>query len=589
MLVEQTAYLAPFPGPTSTLEVTRLKRIGTNITHIAAGVLISQPPSIGGPPPSAFVDPGEEKRERRKSATLTKPPPRAAVISGASSSKSDVPSGIRVKDKDRESVRTVDIPTVRLVSPAGATSSAAVSAVAGSDAPTTPAAVPADMNTAPSTTVPSVAAPSTTARSFTNPASTLAPSSKSKEKEKKARRLSDIGIFSLWKRKPEKDKAAKEKTKAGKDKALSTPTTPTPVSTRFSTATVDSKPKPKSSFTSATVGRGNGHGAPASKPKAATLPHSLMRIPSLEFDRDEKLGSSDGTGTQPTTGASTKITESPPDTSAADVDETGALLGQTATARPSVQSQTLPSRSSTVGGLTRGITMSRKRTNESNQPEKPKEAGPPPKIQIALDFPSIAWPSVLENGQSDKDRFTGSDFLADVQRDLGDLVAGGLGMSLSEEKAGMVLGENGSGAAIGRSITPVPAAITEEPESVEKDKGKEKANGGGNGHAEQVGQPTEERPRTPEASPIPSQPQVVPPTPIEPQIHMSPQPQAPAPPRSAQPQHVRYLVLSKSTTLSTSVKLYTVGGLKVEDEGDIGGGRLSLFKVSLVFTSSFLV
>ncbi|KAF8606525.1 hypothetical protein BDV93DRAFT_520814 [Ceratobasidium sp. AG-I] len=591
LVAEQTAYLAPFPGPTSMLELSRLKRIGTNITHIAAGVLVIQPPPpAGSAPPSAFVDPGEEKQERRKSATLTKPPPRAAVISGASSSKSDVPSGIRVKDKDRESVRTVDIPTVRLVTPAGAASNAAVSATA-SDVPT-PAAAPTTANPAPSATVRSVTAPSTTR------ASSLAPPSKTKEKEKKARRLSDIAIFSLWKRKPEKDKAGKDKTKAGKDKALSMPPTPTPATSRFSTATVDSRhkldSKSKPPFTSATIGakagRGNGNSAlPVDKPKAATLPPSLMRIPSLEFDRDEKLNASDGDSAQPTAGATAKATESPTDTNLTDVDETGALVNQAATARPSVQSQTMPSRSSTGGGLARGLTMSRKRTNESNRPEKSKEAGPPPKIQIALDFPSIAWPSVLENSQGDKDQFIGSDFLADVQRDLGDLVAGGLGMSLSEEKAGMVLGENGNGATIGRSRSPVPEAITEEPESVEKEKGKENTNGNGNGHAEQVQKLTETRPSAPEAPPIPAQPQVVPPTPVEPQVQMLSHPQAPAPSRSAQPQHVRYLVLSKSTTLSTSVKLYTVGGLKIEDEGDIGGGRLSLFKECYVPSQTFSI
>ncbi|KAG8678299.1 RHO1 GDP-GTP exchange protein 2, partial [Ceratobasidium sp. 394] len=125
LVAEQTAYLAPFPGPGSMLEISRLKRIGTNITHIAAGVLVLQPPPLPSTPPSAFVDPSPEKRERRKSATLTKPPPRTAVISGASSSKSDVTSALRVakerekeKEKDGESVRTVGATAAPTAAPA---------------------------------------------------------------------------------------------------------------------------------------------------------------------------------------------------------------------------------------------------------------------------------------------------------------------------------------------------------------------------------------------------------------------------------------------------------------------------------------
>jgi hypothetical protein len=66
---DQTAYLAPFPSADSMLEVTRLKRIGTNITHIAAGVLVSQPPPpppAGSSPPSAFVDPSKHAASTSK-------------------------------------------------------------------------------------------------------------------------------------------------------------------------------------------------------------------------------------------------------------------------------------------------------------------------------------------------------------------------------------------------------------------------------------------------------------------------------------------------------------------------------------------
>ncbi|KAG9097721.1 RHO1 GDP-GTP exchange protein 2 [Ceratobasidium sp. 370] len=554
---QQTAYLAPFPGPGSMLEVSRLKRIGTNITHIAAGVLVLQPQPSPSTSPSAFVDPTPEKRERRKSATLVKPPPRTAVISGASSSKSDVASALRVakergeekeKEKDRESVRT-----------AGAGVAPAAAPAPSVDAPTAAA-------TAPSTTAPPAPAPAPTpAPPAPAPRQTLSPG---KSKDKKARRLSDIGIFSLWRRKPEKDKANKKE----KEK---TPASPAPSSARFSTATVESKPKTSST----TLKPGHGYdGPPLSKAKSATLPASLMRLPSLEFEREvsssgngnEKAKETDGANGKATNDKETATSEGHKSTTGTH-DETGAL---TDSPKPSAFSQTLPSRSSTAG---RGVTISRKRTTDSSS-SRPVASGPPPKIQIALDFPSIAWPSVLDanEGGEGGDRFAGSDFLVDVRRDLGDLVAGGLGMSLSEEMAETPVGEDGG--VIGGSRIPVPETIAEEPGKMKRLEETPQGNPGGSGAAAQ--EPSEAQPAAPVQQPIP--------------VQMAPQPQVPvaqpqAAPRSLQPQHTRFLVLSKSTTLSTTVKLYTVGGLKIEDEGDIGGGRLIFHKEFYVPSQTFSI
>jgi hypothetical protein len=476
-----------------------------------------------------------------------------------------VQSALRVakeKDKDKESVRT--------------TGPAAAAAATTSAAPS--------VKTPP---VPSSAAPSLAPPPAPTPRQTVSPS---KTKEKKARRLSDIGIFAMWRRKPEKDKAhkdkaSKEKSEKEKEKdkggAASTPTTPAAATTRFSAAPSESKPK--TSIASLKPGHGY-DGPPMSKAKSATLPSSLMRLPSLEFDREEEgsLGvngngkdAGNGNGKDAASGAFRQSSASLHDSSAAHVTEAGALTEQ-GSPKPAMHSQTLPSRTSGIG---RGLTLGRKRTADSNNTagEKSKESGPPPKIQIALDFPSIAWPSVLDansnSGAGGGDRFAGSDFLADVRRDLGDLVAGGLGMSLTEEKAGMVLGEAG-GSVLGRSRSPVPDAITEEPEKL-KTSG-QGVEGNGNGHAATVQEPAEAEPQTVPGVP----PQVVPQQPLQTQT-------AQAVPRSAQPQPTRFLVLSKSTTLSTSVKLYTVGGLKVEDEGDIGGGRLSLHKVGLCMYPRF--
>ncbi|KAG9124677.1 Bifunctional dehydrogenase and ferrochelatase [Ceratobasidium sp. 392] len=547
LVAEQTAYLAPFPGPTSMLEVSRLKKIGTNITHVAAGVLVLQPPPLPSTPPSAFVDPTPEKRERRKSATLTKPPYRAAVISGASSSKSDVTSALRVvakekeKEKDKESVRTASV---------GVHAPAAPDVAAASVAP---AAAPAP-----------APAPAPASRPSLSPG---------KSKDKKGRRLSDIGIFALWRRKPEKDKASKDKKEKEK-----TPSSPAPTSARFSNSTVDSKPK----TSIGTLKPGHGYdGPPLSKAKSATMPASLMRLPSLEFDKDESLGgNANGNGeahggtndkTDATNGKAANETRQ---STVGEHGETGAL---TDSPKPTF-TQTLPSRTSGVAGaIGRGIALSRKRTTDSSSSKPAATPGPPPKIQIALDFPSIAWPSVLDaNGKTGEgDRFAGSDFLADVQRDLGDLVAGGLGVSLSEEQAGMSVGEDGG--VVGRSKSPVPETITEEPGKMKEPEQavQESANEGGAA----VQEPSEANPATAEQQAIPAQV-------TQPQIPMA-QPQTTS--RSAQPQHTRFLVLSKSTTLSTTVKLYTVGGLKVEDEGDIGGGRLSFYKEYYVPSQTFSI
>ncbi|KAG8695130.1 RHO1 GDP-GTP exchange protein 2 [Ceratobasidium sp. 394] len=315
-----------------------------------------------------------------------------------------------------------------------------------------------------------------------------------------------------------------------------------------------------------------------------------MRLPSLEFDREESLSGNangngkakeaDGTdrkGAETTNGKDT-TTNGARKSSMGTHDEIGVL---TDSPKPTAFSQTLPSRTSTGGSpLTRGIGLSRKRTTDSNA-SKPVVSGPPPKIQIALDFPSIAWPSVLDANDKAEggDRFAGSDFLADVQRDLGDLVAGGLGMSLSEENAETPVAEDGG--VLGGPRNLVPETITEEPGKM---KGPEAVQGSANGNGAAAQEPNGAQPaasvQQPVQQPVPAQ--VVP----QPQIPVA---QASAPPRSSQPQHTRFLVLSKSTTLSTTVKLYTVGGLKVEDEGDIGGGRLSFHKEFYVPSQTFSI
>ncbi|KAG8777414.1 RHO1 GDP-GTP exchange protein 2 [Ceratobasidium sp. 428] len=554
LVAEQTAYLAPFPSPGSMLEVSRLKRIGTNITHIAAGVLVLQPPPLPSTPPSAFVDPTPERRERRKSATLTKPPPRVAVISGASSSKSDVTSALRVakeREKDKESVRTA--------------SGAAPVPAPSADAPTAPATATNTTASSPSRAAVPVPAPAPAP----TPRQTLSPG---KSKDKKVRRLSDIGIFAIWRRKPEKNKDKKEKEKEKSS------TSPVPASTRFSTATTESKPK--TSVGSLKPGHGY-DGPPLSKAKSATLPSSLMRLPSLEFDQEESLTANKNDkaaeGTNGKTETTTNDTE-PRQSTTNTLNEVGVLVDSP---KPGAFTQTLPSRPSVPSAFARGLTISRKRTTDSSG-SKSIAASPPPKIQLALDFPSIAWPSVLDaNGKAgseqDGDRFAGSDFLADVERDLGDLVAGGLGMSLSEEKAGMSVGEDADG--VGRSKSPVPEAVTEEPGKMKEleQPAQENGNGNGNGAVSHglggVNSTTVEQPASSQVAP-------------QPQIPMA-QPQNAS--RSQQPQHTRFLVLSKSTTLSTTVKLYTVGGLKVEDEGDIGGGRLSFYKEIYVPSQTYSI
>ncbi|CAE6442550.1 unnamed protein product [Rhizoctonia solani] len=552
LVAEQNAYLAPFPGPSATLEVSRLKKLGTNITHIAAGVLVSQPtpsPNAGTSPPSAFVDP-EAKRERRKSNTLIKPPPRGAIASGASSTKSSVPSMIR-KEQDRESVRVPSTPTVPSV-------------VAPFPAPVSPA-VPATPP-APSTPPTSTLAPAATPRESLSP-------TKGKEKEKKGRRLSDIGIFSLWKRKPTKDKQVTRRTStAASDigpstihsasKVAASPTKSNPATTA-KTESAASSLKPSSS---------GYDGAPLTKAKSATLPPALMRLPSFEFDRpneEQPKANGNGEAHEPTKRVSVD---------GAGADEVGTLAGL---GRPSVASQTMPSRTSTGGsggGLGR---IARKLTTDSNKSaaSRPKEAGPAPQIQIALDFPSIAWPSMLDNGTPGKsDLFSGSDFLSDVQKDIGDLMAGTLGKSLSEE--------TGADTPIGRSRSPVPEAITEEPEGTTTPEATELKENGHAGTNRKVEEPAEN-----EAAPAPvaeeqDAPETAPTLPVSPAPPSVPM-VSPRP--SQQPQHTRFLVLSKSTTLSTSVRLYTVGGLKVEDDGDIGGGRLSFFKECYVPSQTFSI
>ncbi|ELU40648.1 CNH domain-containing protein [Rhizoctonia solani AG-1 IA] len=557
LVAEQTAYLAPFPGPAATLEVSRLKKLGTNITHIAAGVLISQPtpsPNAGTSPPSAFVDP-EAKRERRKSNTLIKPPHRGAVASGASSTKSSVPSMIR-KEQDRESVRTGPVPSTPTVPSIVAPPAAPVS-------PAVPATPPA-----PSTPPTSTLAPAST------PRETLSPT-KGKEKEKKSRRISDIGIFSLWKRKPAKDKQGTRRTStAASDigpstahsasKTAASPTKSIPAATAKTESAASSlKPTP------------SGYdGAPLTKTKSATLPAAMLRLPSFEFDTPK--------GEEPKANGNGNIEAHEPTKRASidggtGADEVGTLAGL---GRPSVVSQTMPSRTSTgasAGGLGR---IARKLTTESNRSvgSKSKEAtGPAPQIQIALDFPSIAWPSMLDNGTPGKsDLFSGSDFLADVQKDIGDLMAGTLGKSLSEEA--------GADSPIGRTRSPVPEAISEEPEGTVTPEAAEPKE---NGHADVNGK-VEELAEN-EAAPAPvaeehDAQETAPATlPVPPSVPI------PSPRPSQQPQHTRFLVLSKSTTLSTSVRLYTVGGLKVEDDGDIGGGRLTFFKECYVPSQTFSI
>ncbi|KAG8733869.1 Bifunctional dehydrogenase and ferrochelatase [Ceratobasidium sp. 423] len=558
LVAEQTAYLAPFPGPSATLEVSRLKKLATNITHIAAGVLVSQPtppPNAGTSPPSAFIDP-EAKRERRKSNTLTKPPPRGAVVSGASSTKSEVPSMAR-KEQDKDSVRTGPAPST----------------------PPTPSIIsPAPVSTAAPATPP---APSTPPRSALAPPATPHESfspTKGKEKEKKSRRLSDIAIFSLWKRKAPKEKqAARRISTAASDIGPSTAhsasraaqtTTDEPKANQATTAKTESavsslKPAPP------------GYDGPAlTKTKSATLPPALMRLPSFEFDRpkEEEAPKTNGNGEahEPKKPASVDNTGA---------DETGALTGL---GRPSTTSQTMPSRASTAGSgfgrITRKLTTDSARSVAS----KPKEPGPPPQIQIPLDFPTIAWPSMLDAGSANKsDLFAGSDFLADVQKDIGDLMAGGLGTTLSEE--------TGGDTSLGRSRSPVREVITEEPEGTATpatNEPKENETPGPNANTNgKVEEPAEDETPAPvvEEQGASNVAPVLPVSPAPPSVPMaSPRPSQP-------PQHTRFLVLSKSTTLSTSVRLYTIGGLKVEDDGDIGGGRLTFYKECYVPSQTYSI
>ncbi|KAH7341565.1 CNH domain-containing protein [Rhizoctonia solani] len=550
LVAEQTAYLAPFPGPSATLEVSRLKKLATNITHIAAGVLVSQPtppPNAGTSPPSAFVDP-EGKRERRKSNTLTKPPPRGAIVSGASSIKSEVLSMAR-KEQDKDSVRTGHTPSTQRVPSIVAPSPVSAAAPATPPAPSTP--------------------PTSTLAPPATPRENLSPT-KGKEKEKKSRRLSDIGIFSLWKRKAPKDKqATRRASTAASDIGPSTahsaskaaqPAASGPKANQAATAKTESavsslKPAP------------SGYDGPAlAKTKSVTLPPTLLRLPSFEFDRpkEEEGPKANGNGVahEPTKRASVD---------GAGADETGTLTGL---GRPSVASQTMPARTSTGGaGLGR---LARKLTTESSKSgnSKPKEAGPPPQIQLALDFPSIAWPSVLEGGSTNKsDLFSGSDFLADVQKDIGDLMAGGLGMTLGQETDH-------------RTKSPVPEVIAEEPEGTTVPEASEPEENGNtdlntNGNIEELAKdettPVMEEKDAPDAAPA------LPVSPAPPSVPMA----SPRPPQ--QPQHTRFLVLSKSTTLSTNVRLYTIGGLKVEDDGDIGGGRLTFYKECYVPSQTYSI
>jgi hypothetical protein len=511
----------------------------------------------------------EEKRERRKSATLTKPPSRGAVLSGASSTKSEVSSMVR-KDKDRESVRTATAPatpTVPSIVSSTAPGGSSITGPAGSTAATAAStAVPSGSTLIPAT-----------------PRESLSPG-KGKDKDKKVRRLSDIGIFSLWKRKPEKDKAKREKqtpTRAsttGPDTSHSTHT-----ARKASQASVESKTnqaataKTESAASALKPATVEYDGPALTKSKSATLPPSLMRLPSFEFDRPETVEEKETNGGEtPKANGNGNAHESAEPTSVHDspaADETGAL---TNLGRLSVQSQTIPARASTGGsGLGR---LARKLTSDSNNSSasKPKDLGPPPKIQLALDFPSIAWPSMLDNGSGagGGDRFAGSDFLADVQKDIGQLMAGGLGMSFGEEQVG-------DETTLGRSRSPVPQVITEEPESrktPEPAETKESGDGNGNGKPKESVE-TERAPALEITGNLSTSITPVPPVPPIPQASLALPSQGS--PRSPQPQHTRFLVLSKSTTLSTSVKLYTIGGLKVEDDGDIGGGRLTFFKVSL--------
>ncbi|CAE6477918.1 unnamed protein product [Rhizoctonia solani] len=542
LVAEQTAYLAPFPGPSATLEVSRLKKLATNITHIAAGVLVSQPipPSNAATsPPSAFIDP-ESKRERRKSNTLTKPPPRGAIVSGASSIKSEVTSMAR-KEQDRESVRTGPAPSTPPVSTVVAT--ALVSAA-------TPATPPAS-SAPPASTL----APNTTPRESVSP-------SKTKEKEKKSRRLSEIGIFSLWKRKAPKDKQPARRASAtasdiGPSTAHSASKAAQPAASepKINQAANAKTESTASSLKPAPLAY---NGPALTKTKSASLPPTIMRLPSFEFDRPKEEQAPKADGTQ----EPTKSTGA---------DETGTLTGL---GRPSFASQTMPARSSTGSGLVR---LARKLTPESKSPiTKPKELGPPPQIQLALDFPSIAWPSVLENKSANKsDLFGGSDFLADVQKDIGDLMAGGLGMTLSEEASGDMT--------LGRSKSPVPEVITEEPEGTTTTET--------SGPKENESTDPVEEPANDETGPAPvveeqDTANAAPVLPVSPGPLSAPM----ASPRPSQPpQHTRFLVLSKSTTLSTSVKLYTIGGLKVEDDGDIGGGRLTFYKECYVPSQTYSI
>ncbi|KAJ1307752.1 hypothetical protein OPQ81_001839 [Rhizoctonia solani] len=542
LVAEQTAYLAPFPGPTAMLEVSRLKKLATNITHIAAGVLVSQPtpsPNAGTSPPSAFIDP-EAKRERRKSNTLTKPPPRGAIVSGASSIKSEVISMAR-KEQDKDSVRTGATPSTPPVPSIVAPALVSTAAPATPPAPSTP---PASTLTPPAV-----------------PRESLSPT-KAKEKEKKTRRLSDIAIFSLWKRKTPKEKqAARRVSTAASDVG---PSTTHSASKAAQTAVSEPKAnqaataKTESAVSSLKPAPSDYDGPALTKTKSATLPPTLMRLPSFDFDRPKE---------EPKMNGNTKAHE-PEKRASVDVgagtgaDETGVLTGL---GRPSVTSQTMPSRSSTSGtGLGR---ITRKLTTESNRSitSKPKEPGPPPKIQIALDFPSIAWPSVLDDGSTNEsDLFTGSDFLADVQKDIGDLMAGALGMTLEV-------------------ITEEPEGTTTPPASEPKENGNADPNANTNGKLEEPAKDESATARVVEEQDALNTSQGLPISPSPPSIPMaSPRP-------SQQPQHTRFLVLSKSTTLSTSVKLYTIGGLKVEDDGDIGGGRLTFYKECYVPSQTYSI
>ncbi|KDN48752.1 hypothetical protein RSAG8_02739, partial [Rhizoctonia solani AG-8 WAC10335] len=354
-------------------------------------------------------------------------------------------------------------------------------------------------------------------------------------------------------------------------------------------------------------GNGEVHGPtkPTSIDGGADETGTLSGLPSFEFDPPKEAEGPKANGNGEAHGP-TK-----PTSIDGGADETGTLSGL---GRPSIASQTMPSRSSTSGNgfirLARKLTPESSRSAASKTKEvgpppqitvyrkpddafslerewksaasKTKEVGPPPQIQLALDFPSIAWPSMLEDRMANKsDLFGGSDFLADVRKDIGDLMAGGLGMTLSEETS--------DDTPLGRSRSPVPEAITEEPEgtsthdtSETKESGNSDPNASTNGKVEE--------PAKDETAPAPvveeGAPNAAPALPVSP--GSLPVPTA-SPRPSPQPQPTRFLVLSKSTTLSTSVRLYTIGGLKVEDDGDIGGGRLTFYKECYVPSQTYSI